>query len=405
MPEARYVECCATYGEGRVIKRGDLLQYRSWQFLFTFKGSVMQELWKWALGYGMVGFFWVTVYKITMEWEEWDDVSLEVHKLLSIPIAFLIVFRSNVAHSRFWEGRGHMGSLYGTLRSMARKAITLIDGNDDQAHALRSNICRMLPVMAVAIKNNLRHRSKGSIAAEETKTQLYREEISEWLTRDEVTILLEKTENKPMRVIAWIGHAIIAASNAGRLAGGDPTFASFDGESSREIDSWMGMHKICFTPTPFPYIHALHWFMCIWLITLPVPLAPLIEWWTCIAVAMLACAMYAIEEVAAEIEDPFGDDLNDLPTETIAPGICHDIGLLSTMCRPVILAKDGLTVTALKRACLAARGEASWEGDTASMRRANTWAPPSISDEQKLRQSGISSMISFEAVAEPSSQH
>ena len=81
----------------------------------------MQELWKWALGaaetamlanllnalvagYGLAGFFWVTVYKITEEWDEWNDVSLEVHKLLSIPIAFLIVFRSNVAHSRFWEG-------------------------------------------------------------------------------------------------------------------------------------------------------------------------------------------------------------------------------------------------------------------------------------------------------------
>merc|ERR1719486_828139 len=73
------------------------------------------------------------------------------------------------------------------------------------------------------------------------------------------------------------------------------------------------MNKICFTPTPFPYIHSLHWIIMIFCCTVALPL--------------LAMAFMSIEEVAQEIEDPFGDDLNDLPTETIGPGITKDCGL------------------------------------------------------------------------------
>ena len=126
-------------------------------------------------------------------------MSLEVHKLLAIPIAFLLVFRSNVAHQRFWEGicplvtisidcsgvagRAHMGELFATMRSVLRKSTvswlrvfgwrsermlqTLIIGDDDDAHALRCNICRLLPVLAIAIKNDLRHRTKSNSAADD----------------------------------------------------------------------------------------------------------------------------------------------------------------------------------------------------------------------------------------------
>merc|ERR1711865_71634 len=47
---------------------------------------------------------------------------------------------------------------------------------------------------------------------------------------------------------------------------------------------------------------------------------------------------------AEEIEDPFGDDLNDLPTETIAPDIAFDTTLLNAQ-RAVVLQKDGIRAT------------------------------------------------------------
>jgi len=338
-------ECgCAILGKKRVLKRSDILQYRDWRwtrFMSTFQGSVLQELWKWALLYSSVAALWMTLFQYTKHNDNWNQVNLSTHKFLSVPIAFLIVFRANVAHDRFWEGKGHLEKFHGSLRTIAQKTLNLIEGDDDEAHALRCNICRMLPVLAVACKHDLRHTYKGR--SPEENAIAFRQEINCWVTQEEGDLLLQTHHNRPVRVIGWLGSSIVKANRSGRMGGGDTTFAALDNETGRLFDTWMGMNKICFTPTPFPYIHCLHWFVCIYLMTLPAPLVPMIGWWSVAASSMLACAMYAIEEVAMEIEDPFGDDLNDLPIETLAPGVIIDfVDLNYTWSRPIVLTKDGL---------------------------------------------------------------
>jgi len=120
-------ECgCATLGKKRVLKREDILHYRGWgylQFMCSFQGSVLPELWKWALSYAAVAAAWKGVYEFTQESERWSHVDLSTHQLLSVPIAFLIVFRANVAHDRFWEGKMHLERFYGSLRVIAQKTL------------------------------------------------------------------------------------------------------------------------------------------------------------------------------------------------------------------------------------------------------------------------------------------
>ena len=43
-----------------------------------------------------------------------------------------------------------------------------------------------------------------------------------------------------------------------------------------------------------------------------------------IVMTLAAIGLYALEEMAAEIEDPFGDDLNDLATEVFEKGLRRD---------------------------------------------------------------------------------
>jgi putative membrane protein len=308
-------------------------------FLFTIKGSVFGQLWKWGLVHAILAAIVAVSYKHTNDDDFWNDIKIDTHKLLITPIAFLLVFRSNVAYGRFWEGRGHMGAFYKELRDIARKANTLIMGDDELAHRLRSNICRFLPVLAITTKYNLRKRSAG-LTPEEVMENFKNEIMAPtrpnpddpqnpfvdppYLTPEEMEQLIKTPKNKPYRVINWIGQNILAASKAGKLEGGPPTYAGFDNACGNLILTWMGMNKICFTPTPFPYIHMLNWFLMIWLATLSFPLVTKIGYWVIIAMPLLSMGMYAIEEVAEEIEDPFGDDLNDLPTETIGPGINFD---------------------------------------------------------------------------------
>ena len=43
--------------------------------------------------------------------------------------------------------------------------------------------------------------------------------------------------------------------------------------------------------------------------------------WNLVASAAVAYALFGIEEIGVEIEDPFGDDPNDLPIDTMELGL------------------------------------------------------------------------------------
>jgi putative membrane protein len=55
-------------------------------------------------------------------------------------------------------------------------------------------------------------------------------------------------------------------------------------------------------------------------------MADVMGWATPAAVAFLALALFGIDEIGVEIEDPFGDDPNDLPLGTIGSGIEKAVG-------------------------------------------------------------------------------
>ena len=66
-------------------------------------------------------------------------------------------------------------------------------------------------------------------------------------------------------------------------------------------------------------------FMMIYLGTLPLVLIPKFDYLTLIGMFFAVYAFVGIEEIGLEIEDPFGDDPNDLPIEQICQGTKRDV--------------------------------------------------------------------------------
>ena len=48
-------------------------------------------------------------------------------------------------------------------------------------------------------------------------------------------------------------------------------------------------------------------------------------WYTGLASAIIAYAMFGIDEIGVEIEDPFGYDPNDLPLDSIGESLSLDV--------------------------------------------------------------------------------
>jgi putative membrane protein len=59
--------------------------------------------------------------------------------------------------------------------------------------------------------------------------------------------------------------------------------------------------------------------------TLPLALVGTFGWWNLVVVYLVSYILFGIEEIGVEIEDPFGDDENDLPLEQISEGIDRNV--------------------------------------------------------------------------------
>eukprot|EP00658_Telonema_sp_P-2_P006559 TRINITY_DN12483_c0_g1_i4.p1 TRINITY_DN12483_c0_g1~~TRINITY_DN12483_c0_g1_i4.p1 ORF type:complete len:239 (+),score=59.08 TRINITY_DN12483_c0_g1_i4:50-766(+) len=170
--------CCEVMGMARRLDRAELMKYRSWSylaFLFNVKGSVIPEVWPWCIFYAVwalgVAMFDAYITKI--------EIAKDAHTLFIVPVAFLLAFRSNTAYARFWEGRGHFGTFNFGIRECCRRAHTYIRGHEEGPRLARRNLMRLLMVMAVAVRENLRKRSSGKQAMLDNLRQ-----VAEYLTVD-----------------------------------------------------------------------------------------------------------------------------------------------------------------------------------------------------------------------------
>lgn len=87
------------------------------------------------------------------------------------------------------------------------------------------------------------------------------------------------------------------------------------------------------TQIPFAYISHLHTVLLIYLLSLPFFLVKSLGWVMPPSIAFLAYVIIGLENVSAEIENPFGYDANDLPMDQYCAEICRDIRDINRRCR------------------------------------------------------------------------
>jgi len=69
------------------------------------------------------------------------------------------------------------------------------------------------------------------------------------------------------------------------------------------------------TPMTKGYVTTLRSFLVLWLATLPIAIIGKFDWLATPVIAFIAFLFLNVEKMAVEIEQPFGDDANDLPQE------------------------------------------------------------------------------------------
>lgn len=282
-----------------------MIQYnpKNWfQLIFAIhKSDTLRIMWKELIYMGLftllIAFLEITFFPDTSMLQH----LVSVYSLVGFVISLLLVFRTNTAYDRWWEGRKKWGCLVNDTRNLAIKLSVIVSNKDD-----REFFQRMIPNFVFAAKEHLR---KGVLS-------------------DEIDLLpIEKSilenEHVPNAIVKVLYHRIKKLKNEGVIS--EEEFIVLDKNMNALLDSLGGCERIRNTPIPYSYSLFLKKFIFIYVMTLPLAFVSQFGYYSALIATFVFYIFVSMEVLAEEIEDPFGEDANDLPTDMLCDKIKSNI--------------------------------------------------------------------------------
>lgn len=228
-----------------------------------------------------------------------------VHSLLGIVLGLFLVFRVNSAYDRWWEGRKLWGALVNNTRNLATKMSAFLPLEDADS---RNYFAQMIPNFVNAMKEHLR---KGTNLAD--------------------LDIVGKNFLDDFKGIEHIPNALILKLY--RKTNELHSQKSLNGDQlllvDRELKSFSDILGACEriknTPIPYSYSMYIKKFIFTFTVTLPFAFISDFGYWTVPIVLMIFFILVSVELIAEEIEDPFGIDSNDLPTDELYEKIKNNV--------------------------------------------------------------------------------
>jgi ion channel-forming bestrophin family protein len=223
---------------------------------------------------------------------------ISVYSLIGFVISLLLVFRTNTAYDRWWEGRKRWGALVNDSRNLAIKIATKLSDEED-----RDLFRRMIPNFVYASKEHLR-------------SGVQMDELD--LNAEEKASLVRKG-HIPSAIVQVMMERIQLRHREKTLSGED--LLILDQNMNALLDSLGACERILNTPIPFSYSLFLKKFIFIYVTTLPLAFVTIFGYYSALVATFVFYVLVSMEVLAEEIEDPFGVDDNDLPLDEICERI------------------------------------------------------------------------------------
>ncbi|MGC6487518.1 MAG: bestrophin family protein [Planctomycetota bacterium] len=210
--------------------------------------------------------------------------------ILGIILGLLLVFRTNTAYDRWWEGRKIWGALVNVSRGLAHQLdAQLVHSAPERREAYAEHLAEF-PVL---LKEHLR------------KPRDYH------------------GEHEPNRLLTMLHRDVQQDIQAGNLDDAaritlQPLLQAFD-------DVLGKCERIRKTPIPFSYSSYVKQFVVLYALMVPFALVKDFGYGAVIASMFSFFATMGLELLANEIEEPFGTDPNDLPLTAIGETIARDV--------------------------------------------------------------------------------
>lgn len=228
-----------------------------------------------------------------------------MHSLLGLVISLLLVFRTNTAYDRWWEGRKLWGALVNNSRNLAIKLNALLPAEQIKH---RNFFRKAIPLFATALDKHLKSPALEMSLDDHEHLELNSLNLKGHVPNQIAGVIIK-------RCYELEKQGIISQTQLLTL---NPEISAFS-------DICGACERIKNTPIPFSYASFIKRFIILYILTLPWSLASNLGFWSVPVVAFVFYALSSLEVIAEEIEEPFGIDPNDLPTDKIAGTIGKNV--------------------------------------------------------------------------------
>ena len=241
-----------------------------------------------ALFAWLIAYFEIEVLKMQFK------TTTIVHSLLGIVIGLLMVFRTNTAYERWWEGRKLWGSLLNNSRNLSIKIDAFIAINDTE-NRIKTN--ELLSNFATSLQYHL-------------TTQLDKKQqfVGDNNQAHQPNLLASQLY---MMIHDMYKNAIIDGYQ----------FLALNNELQSLTDITGACERIKKTPIPYSYSLFIKKFLFIYIMSIPFSFVSDFGYWIILITTFVFYVLVSLELIAEEIEDPFGLDSNDLPMTSICENI------------------------------------------------------------------------------------
>ncbi len=272
-----------------------------WRMAVQLRGSVVPTVFPRVLLCGLFSLLVVVLSQQGMRM----SLPLKDNLIPSIVLGLLLVFRTNTAYDRFWEGRKCWGTIIIGSRNLSRRIWVAVEEQSPKDRDEKVQALRLIAALSFVTKHHLR-------------SEPFSDQVRSLIGPDRWS-LLGSGANVPLEIAFWIGSYLQDAYHKKYL-----TIHELVG-MTEILDGMVGAvggcERILKTPIPLAYAIHLKQLLLIYCFFLPFQTVKDLGWFSVPVVMIVSFTLLGIEEIGVEIENPFGSDSNDLPLD----GICETV--------------------------------------------------------------------------------
>jgi putative membrane protein len=282
-------------------------------FTFIFKihkTETLQRLLPLLLGVGVYAGSWAYIENIFFADNKTVDLFNNigiVYSILGFTLSLFLVFRTNTAYDRWWEGRRLWGDLTNAIKNICIHLHSSLPIENEKRRAYYS---ALMQLFSISLKQHLQDKRLHT-----NHFEIFEENNP--ILEDKNEIL--KINNQPQFIAKLIFLALKADVRHGLFSIHE--LELFRSELNKFMEVAGGCERIKNTPIPFTYSVFIKKFIFIYVMLFPIVYSTQLFFIIIPVTMFILYVLASIELIAEEIENPFNGDESDLPLDAIVKNI------------------------------------------------------------------------------------